>query len=400
MKFCSAEISEEFILIYLAGDDELDPLTFFLNGPAPLFVAFVEKRISSLVLDSLELIVKNESEFITFLTTRDFLPKISAYDNGEVKSFVCSGSFCKDIFGNAEKVPHEKLAYKAMELLYNMEIKPASIKVCQVPCTEYKTQKMPDIHYNVIIPHHGDLLDLKVCLSALERSNYQNFSTFVCFDSELTNTELEEVKSINPRGFFSSINPPQAGPYIIRQKLIETLADGFILFQDSDDISTSDRMTELHDLLLQGYDLVGSHELRFDEISQTLRAIRYPLDVIEALNVKPAFPMLHSTGALSVGNFNKVGGYSTNRKFSNDSQFLLRSFFFLKIANVDEFLYIRKVHKNSLTNSKVFPLGGEIREQLGKVWMSDFTEVKAKSKELNDTSLKTIRVDGYSLENK
>jgi hypothetical protein len=85
--------------------------------------------------------------------------------------------------------------------------------------------------------------------------------------------------------------------------------------------------------------------------------------------------------------FVRAGGFSTNRKIANDTQFMLRAYFSLRMRNVDSFLYIRRRHPTALTVAKKTALGTHLRHHLGTTWGADFEAVKSGKARIEETSL-------------
>lgn len=136
-------------------------------------------------------------------------------------------------------------------------------------------------------------------------------------------------------------------------------------------------------------ELCGSHELRIDYYTRTVRAVRFPIDVTEALKNAPWHPLLHPASAITRKAFYNCGTLSEERIFGNDTKFLLNSFFILKsIKKIDEFLYIRKIHPNSLTTPPDTMLGSPITRNLLHTWDYDFEQIKRGILQLDDSSLK------------
>jgi hypothetical protein len=57
-----------------------------------------------------------------------------------------------------------------------------------------------------------------------------------------------------------------------------------------------------------------------------------------ALAAGPGHALLLPASAGRMGAIKAAGGFSTNRTFNSDLEFLYRAFFFLRLRNVDEFL--------------------------------------------------------------
>lgn len=134
--------------------------------------------------------------------------------------------------------------------------------------------------------------------------------------------------------------------------------------------------------------LCGSHELRMDYYSRTVLAVRFPVNVMEALTNAPWHAQLHPTTAITRNAFYACNKFSEERTFGNDTKFLLYSYFVLKdIKNIDEFLYIRKRHSGTLTTLPETHLDSPVRQQLLNTWNSDFGRIKSGRLKLKDSSL-------------
>ena len=142
-------------------------------------------------------------------------------------------------------------------------------------------------------------------------------------------------------------------------------------------------------------EVVGSHELRVDELARSVEVYRFPLDASAALalpgsterNDRANEPLLHPTVTMVRSGFVRAGGFSTNRKIANDTQFMLRAYFSLRMRNVDSFLYIRRRHPSALTVVKETALGTPLRHYLGTTWGADFEAVKSGKVKIEETSL-------------
>jgi hypothetical protein len=196
---------------------------------------------------------------------------------------------------------------------------------------------------------------------------------------------------------FYSAKPTPAGPYVVRTLLIDQSAEPVTMFHDSDDLSCSDRFQELLGSLDDdddGVGLVGSHELRIDEITESLIAVRFPLNVSRALALGADHAQLHPSTVIRRAIYQASGGFSTDRDFSNDTQFIQRVYFFTQIRNVDEFLYIRRKHQGAITARPDVGLGTVIRLRTEAAWRNDFHRVSAGTLNLDQSSLRAQHTTG------
>jgi len=179
------------------------------------------------------------------------------------------------------------------------------------------------------------------------------------------------------------------GPYVLRQQLAGLSTEDFLVFHDSDDVSTSDRFWRLRaEIARTGCDFVGSHECLVDEIEHEVRVRRFPLDACEALRGGVTHSLLHPASMISRSSFWKAGGFSTDQIISNDTQFLLRAYFQLQIRNVDSFLYVRRRHSGALTVAPNTAICSALRESIEAPWRTDFESVKRGLIHLQESSLR------------
>jgi hypothetical protein len=209
-------------------------------------------------------------------------------------------------------------------------------------------------------------------------------------------SEYRDLAAIFSAVEFYGVENAPVGPYVIRQSLIDLSSEHFIVFHDSDDISCHDRIAcQAAEIAERQVAVVGSHELRVDELARRVEIYRFPLDASAALalpgstehNDRSNEPLLHPTVTMARSGFVQAGGFSTNRKIANDTQFMLRAYFSLRMRNVDSFLYIRRRHSAALTVAKQTALGSSLRHFLGSTWGADFEAVKSGKARLEETSL-------------
>jgi len=243
----------------------------------------------------------------------------------------------------------------------------------------------------VIMPHRGDTNDLETALWYLNNQKMKSRKISVCFDEPVTKLHFDLADKNQSTQFFVNY-PSGVGPYPSRDILARTTKERVIIFHDSDDISTFDRTSVLVNFLnKKNIDAVGSHELRINKIEKKIVAVRYPLNVIQK-TYDGQYAIFFPATAIKKSAYLKTGGLSTIRKHSLDSQFYKRSYFFLNIENVDEFLYIRVKHENSLTTASATALGSPIRERLKLQWGTDFSKVQHRNISLTESTL----VDEYN----
>ena len=250
----------------------------------------------------------------------------------------------------------------------------------------------------VIMAHRGRRRHLNAALRQVATNGTGCVRTCVGLDVE----NLEDYEPLfqnHPSVEFAAFQPAPLGPYVIRQYLAESAAEPLLIFHDSDDISCSDRFPRQHaELLRHGCDFVGCHELRVDEVLERVTAFRFPLDVTGALREMPGHALLHGTGMIWRDSFFRAGGLSTDQRVANDTQFLFRAYFKLRIRNADAFLYLRRRHPDSLTEHPRTGIAVPLRAQLDNAWRADFHEIKKRRVVLENSSLRQmVRTEPFSV---
>ena len=241
----------------------------------------------------------------------------------------------------------------------------------------------------IIISHHGKFNYLKTCLSYLK--DFHNW-IYLGFDNNKVNCRIDALinKYKNIKYYISNFN--KNGPYGIRHELIINSTENLCIFQDSDDVSCADRFNEIISAFMDtSAEFIGSHEIRVDEIEESVKIYRYPLNVNDALNKAPNHCLLFPTSAIKKDSYQKIGGFSNYLRFGLDTQFLLRSHFQLKIRNLDSFLYVRRRRKGSLTTHPKTALGTKIRLDCLKQWKRDFVKIKAGKIEVNNSDISAFK---------
>jgi len=283
----------------------------------------------------------------------------------------------------------EDLCYRVLFAVGAGEADASALLVRQLPYPAdwSLTRVGPEARAALIMAHRGSVDYLKTALRYIARNAGLPVKVRVGLDVE----RPEAYAALAGSAEFYYVRPAPCGPYVVRQELVQRSLEPAFIWQDSDDLPCSDRFVRLWaELESSGCGMVGSHELKLDEISGLVQAWRYPLDVSASLNIEAHHALLHPTSIVRRDAFHRAGGFSTDRRFSNDSQFLLRSHFSMKIRNLDEFLYIRRRHPVALTEAPDTNLRLPVRRQLRHMWNADFAAVKSGTMKLADSSLRPI----------
>ncbi len=341
-----------------------------------------------------------ERGFTVLVNRRPPPAEVRRFD-GSIHSFLCTTAFWQIVFPKLSWQHPELWCYECLSFIMSTINLTDPLFVRQLPYQPPRPKALASIDpsVSVITPHRGSENYLLTMISrTLALKHPGKFDLMVGLDVDEINSyrDLEEDKRIRLfRG-----TPAPVGPYVLRQAMIEASTADLFMFQDSDDVPCTDRI-EILVAAMRALDvhMIGCHELEVNEIDQTVRAYRFPLDVsavlrrddVQGVSHHSLEPLLHATTLLHREKFLAVGGLSTNRRIANDSQFLLRAHFSMRIANVDEFLYLRRVHRYALTVADETKNGNDLRLSLSHQWGSDFKLVKSHRLKLEDSSLQPTK---------
>lgn len=325
-------------------------------------------------------------------------PTRSVRADGRADAFCCSAEVLSDLLENERAESCAVLCFMLLNAVLNGRIAVQRLQVRQLPLSNTAPSPAASFESAVLImAHRGPKHFLVSALRfATALASPSEIKIRVGLDTEDT-SEYRSVAEAFQNIEFYGVKGSPVGPYVIRQALIEHSKERLIVFHDSDDISCHDRVArQTAEILERGVDVVGSHELRVNEQEGTVEVYRFPLDVSAALalpgateqNDRANEPLLHPTVTMIRRGFVEAGGFSTNRKIANDTQFMLRAYFSLRMRNVDEFLYIRRRHAHALTVESQTALGTPLRHFLGSTWGADFDAVKNGKARLEETSLR------------
>lgn len=368
------------IMSFEFGNQEDDYLLFL-----KLENDYIIPNIDNLITSLESLYNENNNTFVV-LIPRKSPPAVTATEEEFVFSFSCQIRFFKILVAslNHKEFLSTELLFELLDQVTTSTVGIEKLLIRQFPFESNKALPVPQC--DVIVPHRGDDQYLRGLLYFLDQM--EGTTVYVGLDQHISHETLLLIKEYYKMFYFNFI-PNPVGPYVIRNRLIDQGSSNTIFFQDSDDIPCADRFQQITAYMMNNHcELCGSHELKMDYYTRTVRAVRFPLDVTAALSVAPWYPMLHPASAITRKSFFKCGKLSEERMFANDSKFLLNSFFIInRIQNINEFLYIRKRHPGSLTTSPNTMLGSEERQKLLDTWNYDFERVKSGKLALSDSTL-------------
>jgi glycosyltransferase involved in cell wall biosynthesis len=161
-------------------------------------------------------------------------------------------------------------------------------------------------------------------------------------------------------------NATNTGPFAILDHVLSHVSADALLFQDSDDWSTPDR---LHVLLAAmrkwNAGMVGCQVhcvYENPELDHGSDSAPLPHEPRAALLEKPTLHSLLLPSALiSCAFAREIGGFSSGLKFGADSEFVRRAIFGGEVRNVAETGYFRRIHARSLTQAAATGFGSSAR---------------------------------------
>jgi hypothetical protein len=349
----------------------------------------------------LDLMPAAESTVIVLVSRRP--PPVTQFrSDGPVFSFLCSPAVLKQALTHSPDAAARDLCFEVLHQILNGSIEPLDrLMVRQIPAEPSTgVQAHLDLPATVIMAHRGPQHYLGTALHYLSKAERSaGLQVRVGLDVD-TPDDYRPLAECHPTAEFFGVTPAPVGPYVIRQELAARSQEPLLTLQDSDDLSCYDRFATLALKIAGGEcDMVGSHELRVDEIERHVVAVRFPLDATAALRERNCFALLHATLMIRRSAFFAAGGLSTDQLVANDTQFLMRAFFYHRICNADEFLYVRRRHRRSLTIAPETAAGNELRTRLDNQWTEDFEAVKRGELALEESSLRPMRAtSAYRIE--
>jgi hypothetical protein len=318
-------------------------------------------------------------------------PWPEAASDGRVYSFLATMDVFRQLLAQAPDAVPWQLCFRLLFAALNGKLPLDRLLIRQLPYPELNEAASECPPVAVIMAHRGDPEHLRTALHFLHRLDSARISPQIGLDVE-NPAEYRQMAEDYPRARFLHVQPSPAGPYVIRQELAERASPELLMLHDSDDVSCSDRVTSLYgEMCASNCDFVGSHELRVDELTGEIFAIRFPLDVIAALRERAGHALLHGTGMIRRDSFLKSGGLSTDQMVANDTQFLFRAYFSMKIRNVNSFLYVRRRHAGALTVAPETANGIPLRVDLDLRWRADFQRIKQGEMTVAESSLRQMR---------
>lgn len=364
-----------------------------LAGNSDAVVVF-DERLTGDIDDSIGAlwaeIPSGETAFIP-LVPRVAAPEIDSSYGRPISSFLCSSPVFARFLDPGIVYWAKSLCFEVLRAIADGAPEVDRLLVRQIPYLERRVYGRETAGKALVLPHRGDPAFLRAALEYIGKAAGGPPAVRVGLDvgdRVEYGAFLEEYPGVE----FFDFSPAPVGPYVIRQELAERSPEPILTLQDSDDLSCYDRFAVLGDALAQtGCGIVGSQELCLDEMRGLVQPVRFPLDCSAALALRANHALLHATLMTQRSAFFNAGGLSTHLIIASDTQFLLRAFSYTSIRNVDEFLYIRRRHAVSLTNSPETVVDNPLRRRLNFEWTRDFDAIKRGELKIENSSLRPFR---------
>lgn len=356
-------------------------------------VALVNKSLVTKFLEDIDIIfekIQHNSHF-SYLLEYELPPSFALDVEENVNSFVCS----KIIFEKFGSESFNNLCFILSRNILDHKIEIDQLYIIQLGkylkqenSNQEITPKYSGKDVSVMIPHMGKILYLETCLKYIKNQSVHAKDIHICFDDDsFINLNMDFVPTQNILLWKNS--PQYVGPYYSRDFIFKIISSEYLIFQDSDDISTSDRIETLINEINQNPDcgMIGSHSLIVDEIENKIFTYRYPLNVNNAFKIYPVAGVFHPATIINKKAYISTGGFTKWRKFASDAEFHLKASLFMEILNSDNFLYIKRNRKESLVTAVKTNMNSKVRKFFYQIWQRDIGLIQAGKLDLSSSSL-------------
>lgn len=308
---------------------------------------------------------------LTLLVPPRVAPEDKIRRDDVVTGFLATGPWTTEILTWTDCSPRER-CFRALTAALDAPYGSIAIDIVSSPEPAKRAPQRTVPSIDVMLAHRGGDEYLQAAVSSILAQDHHG-RTILCFDQDPEPKLWQELASHDALELYEVV-PNPAGPYVPRQHFCMTAASDYVGFQDTDDVSLPSRIKTLLEFAeATGADIVGCHELRFDELARTVEAIRLPLDANRALNTAgPGAVQLFATTVTRTECLRRLGGFSTIRTFGADRQFQLRAHWSARMLNVDAFLYIRRLREGSLTTATRTGMQSQIRKDVNAAWREAF----------------------------
>ena len=206
---------------------------------------------------------------------------------------------------------------------------------------------------SVIIPTYNKALYLKEAIESVLNQTYKNLELLVIDDGSTDNTaEIIKLFNDNRLIYFYQNNK---GPAAARNVGIENSKGEFIAFLDSDDLWLEEKLEKQIKFLKENNEvgMLGTGFYKIDENKNIIGKKQFPADNDRLKKILIKFnPFAQSSVILRKEVIQKVGKYDESFLESEDYDFWLRIARYYKIANLPEYLVMKRFYKENLSPVK------------------------------------------------
>lgn len=278
----------------------------------------------------------------------------------EIFTFIATPGVTRSLIRTA--APPEKWCYLAMSAALRTPEMTVDIQVVHRANEPPRPTPVPG-RTEAILSHRGPERFVRLAVESLRRQTDPVDISLVLDQKYPCPRLLDDAADIASVRIWQ-VEPHPVGPYVGFQIVGWQSNAKFLLRQDTDDLALQDRVLHLKAAsAAMDAGMVGSHDINVDQLEETVRPVRYPLDVRDALEKHQTIEhqIMPRNAICTRDAFELVGGYSTTRLFGHGVEFWLRAALKSRVFNVDEFLYVRRRHSNSLTTNRLVGIGTPAR---------------------------------------
>lgn len=219
------------------------------------------------------------------------------------------------------------------------------------------------IFLSVVLPVYNGEKYLRLAIDSILKQTYPNFELIILNDGSTDKTE-EIIKSYNdPRiVYVEKANTGLADTLNVGWKMARY---DWIARMDSDDIAFPNRFEEQVKYLTDDIDIIGSAAIIINQNGDKVGSIRIPTTKQEIVR-KNKTPFIHPTVIIRKSILEKLGGYDTNLRRSEDINLWMRYFHAgNKICNLQyPLLYYRMLNTTQTSEVRVVePILAEYMKQ-------------------------------------
>lgn len=331
---------------------------------------------------------------LTLLVPPRTAPETGVRRDDAITSFLASGPWARAILRWRDCTPAER-CFRALATVLNGGYASIALNIVHKHPEAEETRVRASVGVDVVLAHRGSDDHLRAAISGVLNQTHAS-RNILCFDQAPDPSLCSELAQTGRLELFETV-PSPGGPYVPRQHFGLTSQVRYVAYPDTDDFTLPEWIETLVAFAeSRSADIVGCHELRCDELTRTVEAIRYPLDANRALRSGPGSTQLLPTTITRTDCLRRVGGFSTVRTFAADRQFQLRAHWSARMLNVDEFLYVRRRREGSLTTAAATGMQSEIRQEVNRQWREAFRARHEGRLGLGDSALRVeVAPEGF-----